>query len=308
MTPAVPDPHARRTAAPGSRASLSCGGRRFKAPAVGALPAVRPVAFGTAPGAQPRGAVSVAGSRGSGGQGAPRAVADVRIGRVRADGGRREPARQAHGPGHPAVEPTAADHARLDGRRRGQLNREAAPAPALTHGAALDCRCRASVRPAGSPAGTSRTGHVRRSSWRRTGYRSRRRGGEPAPRRRGPVAPRRTSRTAYGPAAAETARTAYRDEQPAGPRSAFFRRWDRRFASRPTRTGRSVDRGSRRSGAGGTPAQAPAGPPRHGVATRDQSSVQPVSSSASDCSTPALTRAPTARARAARSAMPDGRP
>ena len=99
----------------------SRGGRRFKAPASGAQLAVRPVPLAAAPGAQPRGAVSVACSRGTGRQGAPRAVADVRAGRRRADGGRRQPASEAHGPGHPAVEPAAADHAPLDDRGRGQV-------------------------------------------------------------------------------------------------------------------------------------------------------------------------------------------
>lgn len=200
---------------------LPVGGMR-RAPSCGATvapAAVRAVTLAAATAAQPRGAVSVACSRGSGGQGAPAGVADVRIGRGRSDGGRRQPASQAHGPGHPAVEPTAADHARLDGRRRGQLrvsdfgNPEPAPAAVvpLRHGAAppRGCRCRASVRPAGSPAGTSRTGRRRRSV-RRSRRTARPPCGEPVSRRRGPVAPPRNPRTASGRAGAGSdSRAAY---------------------------------------------------------------------------------------------------
>ncbi len=216
------------------RRSVSVLCVRLTAPARFAAQTIGPVAGAAAHRTQPRGAVALACSAGSGRQRAPRAVADGWINRGGADRGRRHPASQAHRPGHATVEPTAADHAPFDNRRgrhvRVPVHGHRVPATAVVpfrHGAALDCRCRASVPPAGSPAGTSRTGHARRSSRRRTGYRSRRRGGEPAPRRRGHVAPRRNPRTTCGPAAAETARTAYRDGQPAGPRSAFFRRWDR---------------------------------------------------------------------------------
>ena len=90
-------------------------------PARFAALAVRPVTLGAAHRTQLGGAVALACSAGSGGKGAPSSVADGWINRGGADGGRRQSTSQAHRPGHPAIEPTAAVHARLDGRRIGQF-------------------------------------------------------------------------------------------------------------------------------------------------------------------------------------------
>ena len=162
---------------------------RLTAPARFAAQTIGPVAGGAAHHTQPRGAVALASAAATSRQRAPRAVADGWINRGAADRGRRHPASQAHRPRHATVEPTAADHARFNGRRIGQfripVHGHRVPAPAIVpfrQGAALGVA---------APAWTDR---------------------------------RRKPRTTYGPAAADTSRTEYRDQQPAGPRSVAVRR------------------------------------------------------------------------------------